>query len=53
MKTNWVLIAMATSFTLMLSINPLSYAFHENLGIDDSKASELYHANPNDPSIVQ
>jgi hypothetical protein len=53
MKTNWMLIAMATSFTLMLSINPLSYAFHENLGIDDSKASELYHANPNDPSIVQ
>jgi hypothetical protein len=27
-------------------------AFHENLGIDDNKASELYHANPNDPAIV-
>jgi hypothetical protein len=37
----------------VLSINPLSYAFHENLGIDDNKASELYHANPNDPAIVQ
>jgi hypothetical protein len=38
MKTNWVLIAMITSFTLMLSINTHSYAFHENLGID-SRAS--------------
>jgi hypothetical protein len=53
MKTNWALIAMTTSFTLMLFINPVSYAFHENLGIDDNKASELYHTNPNDPAIVQ
>jgi hypothetical protein len=37
----------------MLSLNTYSYAFHENLGIDDNKASELYHANPNDPAIVQ
>ena len=44
---------MTTSFTLVLSINPPSYAFHENLGIDDNKASELYHANPNDPAIFQ
>ena len=44
---------MTTSFTLMLFINPVSYAFHENLGIDDNKASELYQANPNDPAIVQ
>jgi hypothetical protein len=29
---------MITSFTLMLSINTHSYAFHENLGID-SRAS--------------
>jgi hypothetical protein len=48
-----MLIAMTTSFTLMLSINTHGYAFHENLGIDDKKASELYHANPNDPAIVQ
>jgi hypothetical protein len=53
MKTNWVFIAMTTSFTLMLSINSQSDAFHENLGIDDNKASELYHANPNDPAIVR
>jgi hypothetical protein len=30
-----------------------SYAFHEKLGIDDNKASELYHANPNDPAIIR
>jgi hypothetical protein len=53
MKTNWALIAMTTSFTLMLTINTHSYAFHENLGIDDNKASELYQTNPNDPAIVQ
>jgi hypothetical protein len=53
MKTICALIAMTTSFTLMLSINSHSYAFHENLGIDDNKASELYRANPNDPAIVQ
>jgi hypothetical protein len=51
--TNWKLIAMTTSFTLMLSIITHSYAFHENLGIDDNKASELYHTNPNDPAIVR
>jgi hypothetical protein len=38
---NWALIAITATFTLVLSINPLSYAFHENLGIDDNKASEL------------
>lgn len=53
MKTNWALIAMTTSFTLMLSLNTHSYAFHENLGIDDNKALELYRANSNDPAIVQ
>ena len=41
MKRNWALIAITATFTLVLSINPLSYAFHENLGIDDNKASEL------------
>jgi hypothetical protein len=49
---NWVLVAITLSFTLMFSFNH-TYAFHENLGIDDNKASELYHANPNDPAIVQ
>ena len=53
MKTNWVLIAMTASFTLMLSLNTHSYAFHENLGIDDNKASQLYQTNPNDPAIIQ
>ena len=53
MKTNWVLIALTATFTLVLSNNPVSYAFHENLGIDDNKASELYHANPNDPAIIR
>jgi hypothetical protein len=48
-----MLIAMTTSFTLMLSLNTHSYAFHENLGIDDNKASELYRTNPNDPAIVR
>lgn len=51
--TNWVLIAITLSFTLMFSLNVHSFAFHENLGIDDNKASELYHTNPNDPAIVR
>jgi hypothetical protein len=51
--TNWMIIAMTTSFTLMITINTHTYAWHENLGIDDNKASELYHTNPNDPAIVQ
>ena len=38
---------------LMFSLNIHTSAFDENLGIDDNKASELYHANPNDPAIVQ
>jgi len=40
------------SFTLMLIFNS-AFAFHQNLGIDDNKASELYHSNPNDPAIFQ
>jgi hypothetical protein len=48
----WLLIA-ALTFMLMFSLNAYSYAWHENLGIDDNKASELYHTNPNDPAIVQ
>jgi len=48
-----MIIAMTTSFTLLLSLNTHTYAWHENLGIDDNKASELYHTNPNDPAIVQ
>jgi hypothetical protein len=53
MKTNWALIAITATFTLVLSINPLSYAWHENLGIDANKAAELYQTKPNDPAIVQ
>jgi len=45
--------AVAVAFTLMLSLNTHSHAFHENLGIDDNNASELYHANPNDPAIIR
>ena len=48
-----MLIAITGTFALMLSLNTHSYAFHENLGIDDNKASELYRTNPNDPAIVQ
>ena len=50
--TNWVLVLITLSFTLTFSLN-YTYAFHENLGIDDNKASELFHTNPNDPAIVQ
>jgi hypothetical protein len=37
----------------MFSLNAHSFAFHENLGIDDNKASELYQKSPNDPAILQ
>jgi hypothetical protein len=50
--TNWVVAAITLSFTLMFSFN-YTYAFHENLGIDDNKAAELYQTKPNDPAIVQ
>ena len=40
-------------FTSTLFINSYTYAFHENLGIDDNRASELYRTNPNDPAIAQ
>jgi len=53
MKTNWVVMAITATFTLVLSFNPLSYAFHENLEIDDNKAAELYKTNPNDPAIIR
>ena len=53
MKPNWALIAMTASFTLLLSLNTHSYAWHENLGIDANKAAELYQTKPNDPAIVQ
>lgn len=51
--TKWVLTIATFSMMFVLSLNSLSYAFHENLGIDDNKASELYRTNPNDPAIVQ
>ncbi len=50
---HWTLMAIATTFTLVLPINPLSYAWHENLRIDANKAAELYQTKPNDPAIVQ
>ena len=53
MKANWALIAIAGTFTFLLSINPIGYAWHENLGIDANKAAELYQTKPNDPAIVQ
>jgi hypothetical protein len=37
----------------MFSLNAHSYAWHENLGIDNIKAAELYQTKPNDPAIVQ
>ena len=48
----WILVAIATTFTLVLSFNPLSYAWHENLGISDQQAARLSQTNPNDPEIV-
>jgi hypothetical protein len=37
---------------LMFSLSH-TYAWHENLGIDNNKAAELYQTKPNDPAIVQ
>jgi hypothetical protein len=37
----------------MFSLVTHTYAFHENLGIDDNKASQLYQTSPNDPAIVR
>jgi len=45
--------AITMSFAIMLLYNVHSYAWHENLGIDDNKASQLFQTNPNDPAIVQ
>lgn len=42
---------MTASFTLMLSLNTYTYAWHENLGIDSNKAAELYQTQPYDPAI--
>lgn len=50
--TIWVLVAITATFTLMFSLAH-SYAWHENLGIDNNKAAELYQTKPNDPAIVQ
>jgi len=37
----------------MFSLVTHTYATHENLGIDDNKASQLYQTSPNDPAIVR
>jgi hypothetical protein len=50
---NGVLIAITLAITLMLSLNTLTYAFHENWGIEDNKASQFYQTNPNDPAIIR
>jgi hypothetical protein len=50
--TNWVLIAIAITFMLLFSLTH-SYAWHENLGIDNNKAAELYKTSPNEPAIIQ
>jgi hypothetical protein len=47
-----VLVALTLSFMLMFSFN-YTNAWHENLGIDNNKAAELYQTKPNDPAIVQ
>ena len=39
--------------SLVIFINPVAYSWHENLGIDSNKASELYKTSPNDPAINQ
>jgi len=45
-------VAITLSLTLVFSFN-YTYAWHENLGIDNNKAAELYQTKPNDPAIVQ
>jgi hypothetical protein len=47
------MIAVTGPLIFLLSINPIGYAWHENLGIDANKAAELYQTKPNDPAIVQ
>jgi hypothetical protein len=49
---NWILVAITLSLTLVFSFN-YTYAWHENLGIDNNKDAELYQTKPNDPAIVQ
>jgi hypothetical protein len=51
--TIWVLVAITATFTLMFSLNTYTFAWHENLGIDNNKAAELYQTKPNEPAIVQ
>lgn len=50
---HWHLIPVAIVFMSMFSISPQIFAWHENLGIDSSKAAELYQTKPSDPAIVQ
>jgi hypothetical protein len=50
-KTNWALIAMTATFTLIQFFNSQTYGWHENLGIDSNKAAELYQTQPYDPAI--
>jgi hypothetical protein len=43
-----ILLPMFVSFHI-----PSVFAWHQNLGIDDLRASELYRNNPNDPLVKQ
>jgi len=46
-------VAVTLIFTLVLLFCARTLAWHENLGIDDNKAAQLYQTNPNDPAIFQ
>lgn len=47
-----ICIAVLTSFIVIsITIIPTSYAWHEELGISDERAAELYASNPSDPKI--
>lgn len=51
--SSWESIAVTAIVTLIFSLNTHTNAWHENLGIDSSKAAELYKSSPNDPAISQ
>jgi hypothetical protein len=47
-----VCIVILTSFIVLSIITiPISYPWHEELGISDERAVELYASNPSDPKI--
>lgn len=51
--TNFCIIAAITGIALTLIINlQFIEGWHQNLGLSDEKAAELYRTNPNDPQIL-